>query len=110
MHRKAAEVYDAVLPGNHFVASYPRMSLAYAHIRLGEFPAAEESARQAHDLLRRTMPGSWMTGVAQCLVGVALEGGGHGREGAAEIASSHELLAGSDVVEPYRGLCRVPPE
>lgn len=108
MHRKAVEVYDSVLPEDHFVASFPHMSLAYAHIRLGEFPAAEESAQRAYDLLLRTAPDTWIAGVAQCLVGVALEGRGRKEQGAAEIESSHELLAGSTVASPYRELCRVP--
>jgi serine/threonine-protein kinase len=108
MHRKAAEVYDAVLPEGHFVASYPRMSIAYAYIELGEFPAAEDWAAQARELLQKGAPDTWMAGVARCLVGVALEGLGRREEGAALVESSHELLVNSGVGSPYRELCRVP--
>jgi tetratricopeptide (TPR) repeat protein len=110
MHRKAIEIYDSVLIGDHYVAAYPRLSLAYAHIGLGEFAAAEDSARQAHDLLKKTAPGTWVEGVAQCLVGISLEGRGREAEGAAEVEASHELLVGTGVISPYRELCRVPAE
>jgi serine/threonine-protein kinase len=108
MHRKAVEVYDAVLPEDHFVAAYPRMSLAYAYIELGEFAAAGDWAVQAHELLRKAAPDTWMAGVAQCLVGAALEGSGRRQEGVALIEAAHALLVNSGVGPPYRELCRVP--
>lgn len=107
LHKKAVEIYDAVLLGDHYIASFPRMSLAYAQIQLGEFPAAEAAAREALDVLRKTMPESWIAGVAQCLVGVALEGQGLVQQGAEQISASHQLLLGGDVGAPYRELCRL---
>jgi serine/threonine-protein kinase len=108
MHRKAVEIYDNVLLGDHYIASFPRMSLAYAQIQLGDFTDAEASAREAFGVLQQSMPESWMAGVAQCLVGVALEGQGLAKEGSEQIESSHRLLLSGNVGTPYRELCRLP--
>jgi eukaryotic-like serine/threonine-protein kinase len=108
LHRKAFDIYKSVLPGDHFMQAYPLISIAYAELKLGDHAEAENTARQAHALLEATVPGTYPAGVAQCLVGLALEGQGRAEEGAATIRQSHSILAVSAVYEPYRSACRVP--
>ena len=108
LHRKAFDIYKSVLSGDHFMQAYPLLSIAYAELQLGDYAEAENTARQAHALLEATVPGTYPSGVAECLVGLALESQGRAEEGAAMIRQSHSILAVSAVYEPYGSACRVP--
>lgn len=108
LHRKAFEIYKSVLLGDHYMQAYPLISIAYGELQLGDHAAAESTARQAHALLEATVPGTYPAGVAQCLVGLALESQGRAEEGAAMIRQSHSILVVSAVYEPYGSACRVP--
>lgn len=108
LHRKAAEIYEAVLPDDHQVASYPFLSLAYAYIELGELVEAELAARKAHEILLKTAPDTWTAGVAQCLIGLALEETDRSEEGAALVEASRKQLIGSAVGDPYEAMCLAP--
>lgn len=107
MHRQAFDIFDAVL-ADHFVSAYPLISLAYAELQLGDFALAEQTARQAFELLRSTAPDTYPVAVAQCLIGLALEGQGLRSDGEAMVRKSHKLLANRTVPDFHREACRVP--
>ena len=108
VHRRAYEIYRTVLTADHEVHALPLMSIAYAELQLGEFDSAESSALSALAVLEKKAPDTYLVGVARCLVGLALEGGGEAATGAAWVVGSHALLTESNVTEPYRSACRLP--
>ena len=105
LHRKALESYEAVLAGSHFLKAFPLLSIAYAQLNLGEFAESEAAARRAHAMLIDTAPDSYIVGVSQCLVGLALEGQGRTSQGDTMLAEARRRLQGSEVLDPYRSLC-----
>jgi len=110
MHQKAYEIYKATLPVDQAVVAYPLLSKAYAEINSRMYDDAEITAREALDILERTAEGTYLVGVAQCLVGLALEGQGHTAPGQALLEQSYESLVGSRISGVYREACRVPGE
>lgn len=110
LHRSAFESYRAVLGDDHHALAGPLVSIAYADLQLGNFAGAEGTARQALGLLEKSAAGNHLTGVAQCLVGLALEGRNQGDEGAEMIIRSHTLLETGAFQAPYHSACRVAAE
>ncbi len=111
MHRKAYEIYSKVLDKDHYIGMYPLLSIAYIELQRDNAMEAESVAVTALSKFRSTVPGSFLEGVATCLVGVAKEKRGELEEGSAMVEASHPMidpraLAGS----PYIELCRVPPD
>ena len=108
LHQSAFESYRAVLGDNHHALADPLVSIAYAELQLGNFAAAEATARQALALPGKMAADSYPAGVAQCLVGLALEGQGRLDEGRAMIEEAHKHPAIGATPEPFRSACRVP--
>jgi tetratricopeptide (TPR) repeat protein len=106
LHRRAAEIYRAVLPGDNQVAAFPHLSMAHAHLELGDPATAEPEARRALDILDRTAPDTWMAGVAECLLGISLDRRGTG-DAEVHFESARTLMARATVPEPYQSLCPV---
>lgn len=108
MHERAFEIYRSVLPRDQPVVAYPLLSKAYAEVNDGQWNAAETSGRAALTIVEETTEGSYLVGVARCLIGRSLEGQGRDAEAAAFMAEAHELLIGSVVSDTYSEFCRVP--
>lgn len=108
LHRTAIEIYAATLADDHYIKAFPLLSIAYAELQLANHSSAEEAARQALAMLKSTAPGTYPAGVAQCLVGLALEGQGRLEEGRAMVEEAHQHPAIGATREPYRSACRVP--
>lgn len=111
MHRKAYEIYSMVLDQDHYISMYPLLSIAYIELQRDNAMEAEAAAAIALENFRTTVPGSFLEGVATCLVGLAKEKQGKIEEGTAMVEASHPMLdpqalAGS----PYTELCRVRPD
>lgn len=107
LHRKAYEVYKSVLNGDHYIIAFPLLSIAFAELQRGHGPEAELAAREALSRFEATVPGSFLEGVAQCLVGLSLEQQGQINEGNALVIASHELMKKGSVPDPYPELCRL---
>jgi tetratricopeptide (TPR) repeat protein len=108
LHRTAIESYAAALADDHYIKAFPLLSIAYAELQLDNHSSAEEDARQALALLKNTAPGTYPASVAQCLVGLALEGQGRLEKGRAMVEEAHKHPAIGATPEPYRSACRVP--
>jgi serine/threonine-protein kinase len=108
LHRTAIESYAAALADDHYIKAFPLLSIAYAELQLDNHSSAEEDARQALALLKNTAPGTYPASVAQCLVGLALEGQGRLEKGRAMVEEAHKHPAIGGTPEPYRSACRVP--
>ena len=108
LHREAYRVYRDVLNENNYMIAFPLLSIAYAELERENAPAAETAAREALERLESTMAGTFLEGVARCLVGLSLERQGD-PEGSRLVASSHALLDAAGIPDPYPQLCRVPP-
>ena len=111
LHREAFERFQTDQTGNRQVAAYPLISIAYAEFQLKNFVAAEQTARQALDLLHAAGSGPYPIGVAQCLAGLALEleQQGTSDESAALLASARAQLSILQVDSNYRSLCGLEP-
>ena len=107
MHQKAFDIYRDVLTYDQPVVAYPLLSKAYAEVNSGAYQAAMATAKTALDILERTADGSYVKGVARCLIARSQEGLD---DPAAEMtmAEAHELLVGSAVADTYRRFCRLP--
>lgn len=108
LHRHAYDIYKEVLNDDNFRIAFPLLSIAYVELQRHNAQAAEEAAREALERLSTTVGGSYLEGVARCLVGVSLEQQDRTKEGSALVRSSHELLRAVSVPDPYPALCRVP--
>jgi tetratricopeptide (TPR) repeat protein len=109
LHRKAYEIYKAVLDDDNYIIAFPLLSIASIGVEQGNPQVAEPIAREALDRLQSTLPGTYVEGVALCLVGLSLEQQGNTPEGTAMVNDSHELILKRDVLVPkYLKLCRVP--
>jgi len=74
---KAMELYDSVLPGDHYLRAFPRLTLATVRIESGDFVGAEKSAREAAEILGPHLDDSdYITATANCRIGQALAGQG----------------------------------
>ena len=101
--------YRKVLNDDNYVIGYPLLTMAYANIRLGRADAAADAARDALQRFEASMPETHLRGVAQCLLGAALEHQGKKDEGERLIAGSHQYLGGVNIGAHYEELCRYPP-
>jgi len=107
LHRKAYEVYKSIFDDNHYMIAFPLLSITYAELQLGHGPEAELTAREALSRFEATVPGSFLEGVAQCLVGLSLEMQGNINKGNAMVFASHELMKKGSIPDPYPELCRL---
>jgi len=110
LHWKAHEIYKQVLNDDNYLIAFPLLSITYVELMRENGELAEQSAREALERLRATVPATFLEGVALCLVGLSLEQQGDMDEGPKMVADSHELLALGNPPEPYPELCRVPGE
>jgi tetratricopeptide (TPR) repeat protein len=107
LHRKAYEVYKSVFNDEHYIIAFPLLSISYAELQLDHGQRAESSAGEALSRFEATVPGSFLEGVAQCLVGLSLEKQGRVNEGNAMVIASHELMKKGSIPDPYPDLCRL---
>jgi tetratricopeptide (TPR) repeat protein len=108
LHRTAYETFKAVLNDDNYAIAFPLLSIAYAELQQDHPAAAERAATEALQRFRRTVPDTFLEGVARCLVGLSLERQGRAEEGAALVLESHRLLSTGSVPAPYPKLCRMP--
>jgi len=107
LHRKAYEVYKGIFDDNHYIIAFPLLSITYAELQMGHGPEAELTGREALSRFEATVPGSFLEGIAQCLVGLSLEQQGQINEGNAMVIASHELMKKGNIPDPYPELCRL---
>ena len=107
MHHRAYEIYSEVLPTEQPVIAYPLLSKAFAEVNSGQYDDAEVTARTALGIVERTAEGSYLVGVARCLVARSQEGQGDPTS-IETMSSAHSLLIDSIVSDTYRQFCRVP--
>ena len=109
LHRKAYEIYSAVLEDDHYIVAFPLLSIAYIQLQRDDAAAAEEAATKALETFRAAVPGTYLEGVALCLTGLARERRGD-TEGTRMVEASHDLirLHPNLLSTPYLKLCRMP--
>jgi len=107
LHRKAYDVYKSVLNNDHYIIAFPLLSISFAQLQLENGPEAELTAREALSRFEVAVPGSFLEGVAKCLLGLALEKQGRINEGNALVSASHELMQNGSIPDPYPELCRL---
>lgn len=91
---EARDLYDSILPSDHYRRAYPRLTLASVHLDRGAFVAAERAAREATGILSATMPEtSYVTATARCRTGRALLGQGRRSEARSLLESGVRTLA-----------------
>jgi hypothetical protein len=83
LHRKAYEIYREVVNDDNFVIAFPLLSISYAELHRDDGPAAEEAAREALVRFEAAVGGSYLEGIARCLLGLSLEAQGRAAEGSA---------------------------
>lgn len=110
LHREAYRVYRNVLNEDNYMIAFPLLSIAYSELERGDAAAAETAAREALQRFQATVAGTFLEGVARCLVGLSLERQGHEADGRELVESSHALLRTGSVPDPYPSLCRLPPD
>lgn len=108
LHRDAYRIYKEVLNDDNYIIAFPLLSIAYAELQRNEAAAAEAAAREALVRFEATVGGSYLEGVARCLLGLSLEQQGRAEEGGALVLGAHELMRTASVPEPYPSLCRLP--
>lgn len=109
LHRKAYGIYKSVLNDDNYMIAFPLLSIASIEVERENAQAADAAASEALERLRASVPGTYVEGVALCLVGLALEQQGRVAEGSTMVEASHELILKRDVLVPkYLTLCRVP--
>lgn len=108
LHREAYRIYREVLNDDNYIIAFPLLSIAYAELQRNESAEAEAAAREALARFEATVGGSYLEGVARCLLGLSLEQQGRVEEGGPFITGSHELMRTGSVPEPYPSLCRMP--
>jgi len=107
LHRKAYDVYKSIFNDNHYLIAFPLLSITFAELKSGNGPQAEATAREALSRFEATVPGSFLEGVAQCLIGLSLEEQGQMTEGGEIVIASHELMKTGSIPPPYPELCRL---
>jgi serine/threonine-protein kinase len=108
LHQQAYEIYKSVLNEDNYMIAFPLLSIAYAELQRNNAAAAERAAREALSRFEATVSGTFLEGVARCLVGLSLEQQGRTAEGGAMVSSSHELMKTGSIPDPYPALCRFP--
>ena len=107
LHREAYRIYKHVLNEDNFMIALPLLSIAFAELQRNDPAAAEDAAREALSRFEATVGGSYLEGVARCLVGLSLEQQGEAEKGGELVQSSHELMLRGSVPDPYPALCRL---
>jgi serine/threonine-protein kinase len=110
LHREAYRIYKNVLNDDNYIIAFPLLSIAYAELQRGEASGAEAAAREALARFEATVGGSYLEGVARCLLGLSLERQGQAEQGGALLTGAHELMRTASIPEPYPTLCRLPVE
>jgi eukaryotic-like serine/threonine-protein kinase len=108
LHWQAHEIYKQVLNDDNYLIAFPLLSITYVELMRGNGELAEQSSREALTRFQATVAGTFLEGVALCLVGLSLEKQGRVDEGSAMVVDSHELLKLGSVPDPYPELCRLP--
>ena len=108
LHYKAYETYKSVLNKDNYIIAFPLLSIAYAELQRDNPVATEKAAREALGRFEATVPRTFLVGVARCLVGLSLEQQGRVEEGNVLVSSSHPLMDGASIPQPYPSLCRLP--
>jgi hypothetical protein len=108
LHRSAYDIYKEIFNDQHYMIAFPLMSMAKVELSLGEGIAAETISREALERLRTTAPGTFLEGVALCLLGLSLEQQGQMDEGSTLVKSAHPLMEAGNIPDPYPVLCRMP--
>ena len=108
MHRRAYEIFSAVLNPDNYVIAVPLLSIAYAELQRDDGVAAGAAATEAMRRLERVSGASHLLGVARCLAGLSLERQGRESEGGRLVVESHPLMAGASLPAPYPEICRLP--
>ena len=107
LHRKAYETYKSVLSDDNYIIAFPLLSISYAELQGGNPAPAEEAATEALQRFKATVPGTFLVGVARCLIGLSLEQQGQVDKGSAMVRDSHELMKTGSIPDPYPSLCRM---
>jgi serine/threonine-protein kinase len=108
LHQEAYRIYKDVLNDDNYMIAFPLLSIAYAELQRNNAGAAEQAAREALGRFEATVGGSYLEGVARCLVGLSLEQQGRTAEGGEMVRASHTLMKSGSVPDPYPALCRLP--
>lgn len=108
LHREAYAIYSGLFNDDHYMIAFPLLSIAYAELQQQNSGAAEKAASEALQRFHATVPGTFLEGVAQCLVGLALEQRGDTVVGTPMVLASHELMKTGSIPDPYPALCRLP--
>ena len=108
LHRKAYDIYKSVLNDDNYMIAFPLLSISYAELQRARGAAAETAAREALSRFEASVPGTFLEGVARCLVGLSLEQQGKVEEGSALVDASHDLMNTGSIPDPYPALCRMP--
>jgi tetratricopeptide (TPR) repeat protein len=108
LHRKAYDIYKSVLNDDNYMIAFPLLSISYAELQRARGAAAETAAREALSRFEASVPGTFLEGVARCLVGLSLEQQGSVEEGSALVDASHDLMKTGSIPDPYPALCRMP--
>jgi len=90
--------------------AFPLLSIAKVELERGNAKAAEIASREALTRFNSTASGTFLEGVARCLIGLSLEQQGRVDEGGVMVESSHPLMATGNIPDPYPELCRLPVE
>ncbi|MDJ0911728.1 MAG: serine/threonine-protein kinase [Woeseiaceae bacterium] len=107
LHRRAYEIYRHVLNDDNYMIAFPLLSMANASLQIDDAATAEAASREALERFQATVPGTFLEGVAQCLVGLSLEAKGDVDTGTQIVLDSHELILLGRVPDPYPTLCRL---
>jgi len=108
LHWKAHEIYKQVLNDDNYLIAFPLLSITYVELMRNNGADAEKSSREALTRFEATVAGTFLEGVALCLVGLSLEQQGMIDEGGEMVTRSHDLLKLGSVPDPYPDLCRMP--
>lgn len=107
LHREAYEIYKEVAGDGNYIVAFPLLTIAYAELMRENPEVAEASAWEALERLKATIPGTFVEGVAQCLVGLSLEQQGRVAEGSDMVDSAKPLMATGSIPDPYPEICRL---
>lgn len=110
LHRSAYTIYREIFNNQHHIIAFPLLSIAKVELERGNSRAAEIASREALTRFSSTAPGTFLEGVARCMIGLSLEQRGRADEGGAMVESSHLLMATGNIPDPYPELCRLPVE
>lgn len=106
---RAHRIYATILNDDNYVIAFPLLTLAYAKLQMSNSNGAYAAAVEALQRLEKTLPDTYLVGVARCLVGVSMERRGQRHEGSKLVTASHLLMDKGNIPEHYQVLCRYTP-